>query len=302
MEQDSFTEKIRRKLPSLRPAEKRAARLFLDSPEDVLLHSASALAERAETSDATIIRTVRALDFSGMDDMRRAIAEELRNPPSPSNRLARTLQELDDDAGTSTLDLCLQIHRQSLAEIQKNISPGLFEAAVDYIGAAGAIFAFGMGPSAAMADYFALQLGRFGVRAESVTEGGIALADHLLRIRSGDLVLIFAYSGLYPELKALLARIRETQAAAILFTDKLGDLLFREVDIILPVPRGKSDMLSLHAATLALIEALLIGVAMRRPEQSFDSLRRLHELRSEIRGKSGTTDRGEGFKGESGSE
>ena len=54
--------------------------------------------------------------------------------------------------------------------------------------------------------------------------------------------------------------------------------------MVLRVERGRADMLSLHTATLALVEALLVGMAVRRPEAAMASLRSLNALRKEVAG------------------
>jgi DNA-binding MurR/RpiR family transcriptional regulator len=98
----------------------------------------------------------------------------------------------------------VDIHQQSLERLRRDIAPKQFEAAVQYIVDAERIFVFGIGPSSAMADYFTIQLGRFGVEAISLTQTGLFLADRLLRLRNGDLLLIFAYGRVYPELATIL--------------------------------------------------------------------------------------------------
>jgi hypothetical protein len=47
-----------------------------------------------ETSDATVVRTAKALGFSGLDELRRALADEIRTALSPADRLTRTLGEV----------------------------------------------------------------------------------------------------------------------------------------------------------------------------------------------------------------
>jgi hypothetical protein len=53
----------------------------------------------------------------------------------------------------------------------------------------------------------------------------------------------------------------------------------------LPVERGRIDAFSMHTATLAMIEALLVGLATARPRQVLTSLRRLNRLRAMVAGK-----------------
>ncbi|MGH7033079.1 MAG: hypothetical protein ACREFL_05065, partial [Stellaceae bacterium] len=73
----TFEERIASRYPELRPAEQRVVRFFRDRREEVLIASAATMAAKAKTSDATVIRTARALGYSGLDGLRRALAEEM---------------------------------------------------------------------------------------------------------------------------------------------------------------------------------------------------------------------------------
>ena len=143
---------------------------------------------------------------------------------------------------------------------------------------------FGLGPSSAIADYFAIQLGRFGVESASLTQTGLLLADGLHRLRRGDLIVMLAYSRVYPELATLLTQADRLGLAKILLTDTLSGVLGKKVDLILPVARGNADWFSTHTATLGLIEALLVGLAAKRPTETVASLKNLNMLRSELAG------------------
>jgi hypothetical protein len=44
-------------------------------------------------------------------------------------------------------------------------------------------------------------------------------------------------------------------------------------------------MLSMHTATLGLLEMLLVGVAVRRPDETLASLQGLNEIRQRLTGK-----------------
>jgi DNA-binding MurR/RpiR family transcriptional regulator len=263
----SFDDRISGTLGRLSPAAQRAAHYFRDNREEVLIASASMLAEKAGTSDATVIRTARALGFSGMEELRRSLASELKENLSP--------------AGNATLD----IHLKALENLRRDVSAEQFRAAVTRIGDARRVFIFGMGPSSAIATYFETQLGRFGIDAYSLTQSGLLLADGLQKLRNGDLLIIFAYSRVYRELAALIEEAERQGIARILVTDSLGERLRSRVDLVFNVARGRAGMLSMHTATLGLVESLLVGLATARPEQTLSSLRRLNQARAELAGK-----------------
>ena len=137
-----------------------------------------------------------------------------------------------------------------------------------------------------MADYFTVQLGRFGIDALSLTQTGLLLADGMQKFAKNDLLMIFAYNRVYQELNVLLDQADRYGLTKILFSDTLGAKLSGRVDLVLPVARGRADMLSMHTATLALIEALLVGVAKERPSETIAALEQLNRVRTALAGKS----------------
>jgi DNA-binding MurR/RpiR family transcriptional regulator len=279
-----FDDRVSASLERLSPAGTQVVRYFQLNREEVLVASASALAAKIGTSDATVVRTAKTLGYAGLDELRQQLAAELRLSLSPASRLARTLGDLGDDPA-SAFSTTLDVHVKALEDLRRDVSAELFQTVVGKLIATRRVCVFGIGPSSAMADYFTIQLGRFGVDSLSLTQTGILLADGLHRLRKGDLVVILAYSRSYPELEALLGRATDLGLSTILLTDTLGATLRKQVDIVLPVARGRMDQLSMHTATLGLMEALLVGVAAKRPAETISNLKILNDLRAQLVGK-----------------
>lgn len=280
----TFDERVAAHFSRMSAAEQRVGRFFQANREEVLIASAAALAAQVGTSDATVIRTTKTLGFSNLEELRRLIASELRTGLSPADRLENTLHEVGDDlqrAFTSTLD----IQVKALADLRRNISAAQFKSAVTGIAEARRVVVFGIGPSSALADYFVIQLTRFGFDAVSLTRTGLVFADDLQKVRKGDLIVMLAYGRLYTELAALLDKAEVVKARRILLTDTLSGLLRGKTDLVLSVARGQADMLSMHTATLGLLEALLVGVASMRPRETLESLKALNAARTKLVGK-----------------
>jgi len=279
----TFEDRVAERLPAMTPAEQRVVRYFQDNREEVLIASAAALAARVETSDATVVRTVKALGFAGLPELRTALAGELRRSLSPADRLTRTLTEAGDSLAAA-FTMTLDIHLRSLETLRQTITPELFETAVAAVVDARRSLVFGLGPSGAIATYFVTQLIRFGLDAAALTRSGLLFADDLRTLREGDLVIILAYGRVYTELAALLDEIDRRGLRSLLVTDTLAAVLRRRVEIVLPVARGRADMLSMHTATLGFIEALLVGIGVRRPDETVASLEQLNEARIKLGG------------------
>jgi DNA-binding MurR/RpiR family transcriptional regulator len=279
-----FAQRFADSAAGLSPAERRVARYFQENREEVLVASAAALAAKAETSDATVVRTAKALGFSGLDELRRALADEIRTALSPADRLTRTLGEVGDSL-SAAFTLTLDIHLHALEGLRRSITDEMFERAVDGIISARRIAAFGLGPSSAIAGYLSTQLNRFGFEVLTLSSTGLLFADDLQRLREGDLVIMLAYGRVYAELAALLDEIDRRKLRSFLVTDTLAATLRRRVELVLPVARGRADMLSMHTATLGFLEAVLVGIATRRPDETLAALRELNAARAKLAGR-----------------
>jgi DNA-binding MurR/RpiR family transcriptional regulator len=284
MEQrDPFTARTSAAIQRLSSAEQAVVRFFKENREEVLVGSAASLAAKIGTSDATVIRAAQALGYSGLEELRRDIADELRMSLSPAARLTRTLGAVTGDV-SSALGVVIDIHVQALEKLRRDISAAQFEAAIDLLTKARRVVVFGIGPSSALADYFAIQLGRFGIENTSLTQTGLLLADGLNRLKQGDLVIALAYGRVSREIETLLCQASRLRLSKILLTDTLSVALGKKVDLVLSVARGNADWFSTHTATLGLIEAMLVGLAAKRPTDAVSSLKNLNRLRSELTG------------------
>ncbi len=278
----SFEARIAQTLPRLSPAEQRVARLFLAQKEALLLGSAVEIANLAGASDATVVRTSRSLGYDGLADLREAVLSELTNSqPSPSGRLRRTLDETGEDSGAA-LHHVLAIHEESLRVLHDPAFEQSFAAAIETLAHVPRCHVFGIGPSGAVADYACLQLNRVGLASRALSVSGIGLADRLIGLGQGEAILMIAYAPIYREIAVTLDRAEKLAMPVILISDSLGPFVGDRVRAVLPVPRGRAVNLSMHGATLVVIEALVTALAARRRETALASLEDLGALRGAL--------------------
>jgi len=202
--------------------------------------------------------------------------------------MSRTLGEVGGEQAAA-FHTTIGTHLACLQALAHSITPAHFERVVKALEGAKRVVAFGIGPSSAMANYLVMQLVRFGIEAIGLTNTGLSFADDLAKLRANDVVILFAYSRVYVEVETLLDAAQAVRSRTILVTDTLESALKRRVDMIVPVPRGYSDMVSFHTTTLGFIEALLVGIAAMRPEPTLASLERLNLARSKLAGKKNAT-------------
>ena len=202
---------------------RRVAHFLVEAGPDVLVLSAAALAARLGTSDATVVRTAKALGFAGMAELRHALAErqlsqhdERRDDPPLALRLQRTLADSRPDQLLAT---SVANHLSGLDSLARRVTPEAFAKAVGVLGAGERIVSRGVGPSACLADYGRLLCERVGRHAAAWSHTGTAFADELAGLAGGDVVVALAYGRLQNHVHALIDHAAALGAATVLITD-----------------------------------------------------------------------------------
>lgn len=267
-------------LGGLAPAQRKVARFFTEHAAQLGFFSAAEIAARLGTSDATVVRTAQTLGYRGLADLKRALLDEAPPPePTPSARLGATLRHATTP--TDVLDHVLDVHQAALQTAREHLDER-FSAAVALLAAAERIVLSGSGPSAAVAHYAAVLLGRVGRPAVTITDTGVSMADQALQLRRGDALLLLAYTRLHTHTAVLLDLARRRRIPVLLVTDVLADV--DGVDLVLSCPRGLPGEQSSHAVTVLLLEAIAVALAAAERSRATTALRELNRLRGELLG------------------
>jgi DNA-binding MurR/RpiR family transcriptional regulator len=275
-----FDENVVALIDGLSPAERHVAQFFVDQKQKVVLSSAAEIAALTRSSDATVVRTARSLGFAGLSELREVVLSSLMRA-SPGARLAHTLEDARGDAG-GVLNHVIRLHEEILKLLKTEDMAARLDRAVDILGRADRRHVFGFGPSGAVASYAALQFNRLGLPSNQISAPGIGLADGLVAMAPGDAMLMMAYGPLYREVAVALDETERLGIPVVLVSDDLGPIVRGQVTEILPVPRGRSDHLAMHAGTMVLIEAMSISLAAFAGDAAIDNLDRLSALRGAI--------------------
>ncbi len=278
---DTYADRVSERSDELAPAERRVAALLLDVGPEATLLSAAALAEQLGTSDATVVRTAKALGYSGLAELRRALAVSGDNPPL-GERLRRTL---DQTPGDELLASSIRNHLAALDLLTRNVEPETFQAAVSILASADRVIWRGVGPSAHLAAYGQLITQRIGTPSSALVHTGTSFADELLTLAPNDAVVLFAYGRLQSHVRVLLEHAEELAVPVVLITDILGRKLAPDISATLQCGRGAPGLFASHGTTLVVIETLVLAIAATRQAESQASLDKLNELRAALAGR-----------------
>lgn len=278
---DALSSRIRDRAAGLTPAMLRAARFIEAHPVLALSSSAADLAARSSTSDATVVRTAKALGFKSLAELRGTIAEGLGRQDGAAANMARTLAEVGADVDAA-VSMVLDTHAGSLERMRTGSAADDLRKAVGILHQAQRVVLFGVGQTAPLIHYAAMMFRRAGRRAITCDAFGAALADQLLDLAPGDVLLALAYGAAYPEIEVIIRRAREHGVPVVLVSDSLEERVANRSDLLVRIPRGETGRVALHAATLAAIEALGVGMAAADPARAMRALEQLEDGRRAI--------------------
>ncbi|HWD05230.1 MAG TPA: MurR/RpiR family transcriptional regulator [Amycolatopsis sp.] len=279
---DSLTERITGRLAGMSRAERTVAEYLRHHARDAIFATAEQIGEATGTSDATVVRTAKTLGFTGLSDLRQHLARQVVTETSPSLRLhARETGEAGGPPKTVLARVFTEA-TERLAETLRLVSEEDFERAVDLLDGAREVLAFGIGPSSFLAGYLALRLGRMGRRARSSGATGFRLADDLLGLGEGDVVVLFLPSRLLGDIEVLLDRTREVGASTLLITDSLAPVFGDRVAVSLQATHSPSNFTGEMLSAEVLADALLLDLASRDKARANGASELLTTLRSRL--------------------
>lgn len=281
--QDLFTARLAAQGASLAPAGRRVVQFIDQNRAAVLASSAMELAASTGTSDATVVRSVQALGFAGLGELKQALVASVTRSSTPADDMRRTLKDVGENT-TRAVDLVLEAHQEALEALSGAASRARIVAAVAALHPVERIVVFGIGPSASLALYVSMLLERSGRRSKTLNTTGITLADQLLDLRPGDALLALAYGRANREVLAALAEVRRLALPIVLVTDIADSKLGQAADVVLTVQRGRTDRVALHGATLVGLEAVILGLAAANRSGALTALDRLNALRKAVSG------------------
>jgi DNA-binding MurR/RpiR family transcriptional regulator len=279
----TLEERVAARTEGLSPTELRVAAFMREHPEEVAFLSVTELAGRLETSDATVIRTAQALGYAGIPDLRRQLIEQLRLKITPAVRLGRSLQGLTA-AADQLLEAAFDAQIEQLELARRSLDPDRFSRAVELLVSAKRVLTFGTGVAAHLSAMFAVRLQRIGCDALSISATGAGLADTLLTMREGDVLLALVNEQAPADSRFVLAEAARRNVPIVLVTDTLSGLLGEQASVTLAASRADAGTFKSLMTECVVLEILVLGVAAQDRTRSLRALDEFGQLRAHIVG------------------
>lgn len=283
---DLFGERLRARAGKLSPRLLAVANYINDNREAVLERTAMEIAAAAGTSDATVVRAVQALGFSGLRELKQTVERWFGPTVTSSEKMRSTVSALATDVNAS-MDFVLEGHRRACDALSTPRNRSAVAQAVALLGEAGQVGLFGIGASGILAEYSARLFSRIGLPAYVMNRTGFSLAEQLLRMQRGDVLIVMGQKSPHREGLTTLREAKRLGIPAILLTQAVDSRFSQEAQVVIEVPRGGGDgRMPLHGTVLVCLEMIVLSVAAAAPQKTLKSMKRVNDLHKAI-GRSG---------------
>lgn len=283
---DLFGERLRARAGQLSPRLLAVANYINDNREAVLERTAMEIAAAAGTSDATVVRAVQALGFSGLRELKQTVERWFGPTVTSSEKMRSTVSALATDVNAS-MDFVLEGHRRACDALSTPRNRSGVAQAVALLGEAGQVGLFGIGASGILAEYSARLFSRIGLPAYVMNRTGFSLAEQLLRMQRGDVLIVMGQKSPHREGLTTLREAKRLGIPAILLTQAVDSRFSQEAQVVIEVPRGGGDgRMPLHGTVLVCLEMIVLSVAAAAPQKTLKSMKRVNDLHKAI-GRSG---------------
>ena len=279
---DRYSENFAKRRKKLSPSGLIVAEFIEQNKHSVLGLSALEIGLETGTSDATVIRSIQTLGFSGLLDLKNALEHWLNEAESAVVKLAKTSSDIGSDVD-GAIDFVISSQTAALGTLGSEENRAELQKAVDLIAKAKGVGIFGIAASGIIAEYGARLFTRSGIPGKAYTRTGVTLPESLLQMQEGDVLIMLLHGRAHREALTTLAEAKRLNVPVVLISGRSDAPLRSEATACIVLPRQKADKIALHSQTLFALETLHLACATTQADRSLEALNRLMIMREEVR-------------------
>lgn len=253
-------------LPQLKGSAQKAAQFILNAPRETINLTITELAVRASVSEASIVRFAQSLGYSGFHALKIGLAEDIVSPTFLVHEDVKP-----DDGPASAVQKAMTAGMRSLEDTVRILDIPVLEAAIQALCSARNIELFASGNSVPLAMDLNFRLTKIGLRSRfsidpTVQEMYASLTS------AEDVAVGISHTGSSIDTVHALELAKQRGARTICITNHSDSPLTRHSDFCLftstRVSHFREETMASNLATLALTEALYVGICVQRSDAS----------------------------------
>ncbi|MBV2365542.1 MurR/RpiR family transcriptional regulator [Streptomonospora nanhaiensis] len=268
--------RIRSLLPSLAPAEQRVAQRIIADPEGVAASSITQLAKDCATSEATVIRFCRTIDFTGYRELRLALAAEAGQARGAGISTREFAGDINpDDTLVTVVQKIAYTDARAVEDTAVQLDIEVLQAVVERMAVARRIDIYGVGASGFVAADLQQKLHRIGITSFAWSDTHVMLTSAAL-LCEDDVALAVSHTGTTIDTIDALTEARRRGATTVAITNFPRSPISEAADHVLTTAARettfRSGATASRLAQLTVIDCLFVGLAQSRYADSRSAL------------------------------
>ena len=264
-----ITDKIQKAFPKLRKSEQQAARYMLEHTEEMERISLEKLAKKANVSQPTILRTLKAVGYTGFKEAKIAFTEERMQKRREEcyDILGMQLEKSDEIADVPGIIIGNTINL--LQDSLQTISAKSIEKAVKAIEKATRVCIFSVENSNTVSMDLLTKLSYLGINCEFNTDYYLQSigAGHM---KKGEVAIGISYTGTSKNTVDMLKQAKNKGATTIAITNFTDTPLIKYAEIVILTSNKQllygNDIFS-RTIHLAVVDMLYMGLVVNQYEK-----------------------------------
>ena len=263
---------IRRGWAELTPGQRKVASYLLKNPDEVAFLTSAELGQRVQVSESTVVRMAKPLGFNGYPELQDVLRSDLRDRTTPAVKLRR------QGAGQHVIEEMVAQDVRNLGALQDSLSlADTLEPVVGLLVEARHVYVLGLRSSYCIAYLAAFLLDQVLHKARLITLEGYGM-DCLPTVGSGDVLLAVSFPRYVRATTDVVYYAAGQGADTVAITDTEAAPIARAARIAIPVPCTSASFFNSNVAAIAVVNALLAGVTVRRHKPSVQALGQLESM------------------------
>lgn len=268
--------RINDRFQKMSKSHKKVATFILDHYEQAAFMTAAKLGATVGISESTVVRFAYCLGYEGYPEFQAALAEWVKNK-------LNSVQKIGAKYGKSTqseiLTSVLTTDMENISDTIEHVDPQAFEAAVDAVLDAEHVYIIGIRSCEPLARflYFYLNMIRGNVILLASTSTS-EIFEQMIRIDEKDVMIGISFPRYSMRTLKAMEFANDRNAKVISVTDTIHSpmCLYSSCNLM-----AKSEMVSIVdslAAPLSLINALVVALCLKRPDDVRKNLETLEDV------------------------
>lgn len=272
---NDLSNRINESYSKLSKGQKLLAAYITDNYDKAVFLTAAKLGETVGVSESTVVRFAMHLGYKGYPEFQSALADQVRSKLNSVQRMEVTYGRISQ---SKILESVLKADADRIRSTLGRIDEQAFEMAVDTILSAKNIYIIGIRSCAPLAEFLSFY---FTLMFEHVhllrTNSSSEIFEQMVRIGRDDVIIGISFPRYSMRTLKAMEFANNRSAKVITVTDSVHSPmnLYSSCNLF-----ARSDMVSIVdslVAPLSMINALVVAMCLKQPEEVKDNLKNLEE-------------------------